>query len=79
MNDIILSGMAWASSLRDAISSRMKDEGGQDLIEYAVLVGAIGLGAAIALFALGPAAFDTMAAKVEACVTFTGDCSDALP
>ena len=50
VNNIVLSGMAWVSSIKDAIAERISEESGQDLIEYAVLAGAIGIVAAVALF-----------------------------
>ena len=74
VNSIILSGVAWASSLKDAIVSQLKEERGQDLIEYAVLAGAIGMAAAIAFIA-GPNFQDIAARfadKVGGCITLDG-------
>ena len=67
INNIILNGIALVSN---AIAS-LREEHGQDLIEYAVLAGAIGVVAAVALFAIGSGPFDNMAAKIGNCVSFT--------
>ena len=79
VNDIILSGMAWASSLRNAIANHMKDEGGQDLIEYAVLAGAISLVGAAAILFWGDditTAMETFGGQVANCLSLeeTGAC-----
>ena len=78
VNNIVLSGMAWVSSIKDAIAFRMKDEDGQDLIEYAVLAGGIGI-ALFVVFLTAPGlsdAFDTFKGKIAACVTFNStDCT----
>ena len=70
VNNIVLSVMSWGSSLKDAISTRLREESGQDLLEYAVLVGAIAAVAAGVLYAIGPTAFQPFADKVTACLTF---------
>jgi Flp pilus assembly pilin Flp len=72
VNNIILSGMAWVSSIKDAIAERISEERGQDLIEYAVLAGGIGIALFIVFLAapgLG-ASFTTFKNKIAACVTF---------
>ena len=77
MNSIILSGMAWASSIKDAITTRIREERGQDLVEYAVLVGGIGIVAAIALIGAGAAGwldFTDFKVKIQDCVQFNADC-----
>ena len=75
INSIVLSGMAWMASIKDAVANRISDENGQDLIEYAVLVGAIGIALFVALVALPlPAAFATFGNKVKNCVTFSSTC-----
>jgi hypothetical protein len=74
VNSIILTGMAWASSLKNAIASRVSEERGQDLIEYAVLVGGIGLVAAIALIGAGASGwldFGSFKTKIQDCVSFS--------
>jgi Flp pilus assembly pilin Flp len=63
--------MAWASSLRSTAIESMKNEDGQDLTEYAVLIGVIGIVALVALLAVGlPDAFDRFANRIAACVSF---------
>ena len=77
MNSIILSGMAWVSSVKNAIAVRISEERGQDLVEYAVLVGGIGIVAAIALIGAGAAGwldFTDFKTKIQDCVKFNADC-----
>ena len=78
VNSIILSGMAWASSLKSAIESIIADDRGQDLMEYAVLVGAIALVAGAVLLFGAPFTSDFNAFKtaVSGCINFNGDCAN---
>ncbi|HYM14895.1 MAG TPA: hypothetical protein VEZ14_05000 [Dehalococcoidia bacterium] len=77
MNTIILTGMAWAASLKDAIKSQISSERGQDLFEYAVLGGAIAVVAAIALFAVGNKLdFSVMRNRINDCITFDPACGN---
>lgn len=73
VNNILLSGIAWVASIKNAITQRISEEGGQDLIEYAVLVGGIGIVAALAFLAL-PIDFSTMKNKISDCVSFKNSC-----
>ncbi len=52
----------------------LKEERGQDLMEYAILGGAIAVVAAIALFAITPGAFALMTSTIQKCVTFQNTC-----
>ena len=77
VNSIILSGMAWASSLKDAIVNHHRDEGGQDMMEYAVIVGAIALTVA-GVISFGGASFfvdaiNNFRDQVAGCLYFDGD------
>ena len=75
INGILLTALAWTMSLRSSVTESLKDEEGQDLIEYAVLVGAIGIALFVALVALPlPAAFATFGNKIKNCVTFDTSC-----
>ncbi|MDE3096659.1 MAG: hypothetical protein KGK07_11765 [Chloroflexota bacterium] len=76
VNDIMLSAMAWATSLRTIAVQRLKEERGQDLIEYAVLGGAIALVAMVALLASPfSGAVTNFVSTVGACVQFqTNNC-----
>jgi Flp pilus assembly pilin Flp len=67
--------MAWVASIKNAITERISEESGQDVIEYAVLVGAIGIAlfAALLLVPL-PAAFGTFGNKIANCVKFSSTC-----
>ena len=75
MTNIMLSAAAWVTTLRSTITSRIADERGQDLIEYAVLVGAIGV-VAFAAFAALPlgVSFTAMGTRISDCVTFNAAC-----
>ena len=75
VNNMVLAGMAWVASIKNAIAERLTDENGQDVIEYAVLVGAIGIAlfAALLLVPL-PAAFGTFGNKIANCVKFDASC-----
>ncbi|MBI5284370.1 MAG: hypothetical protein HY874_04670 [Chloroflexi bacterium] len=76
MNSIILSGMAWASSIKDAITTRIREERGQDLVEYAVLVGFIGVAlAAFFLIAGNEIQWANFRNKINDCVTFDAVCT----
>ena len=76
VNSIILSGMAWASSLKSAIASRIGDEHGQDLLEYAILGGAIAMVAAVALYATGDwMNLNTFKSKIGDCLSFSNTCA----
>ncbi len=77
VNDIMLSAMAWASSLKNAVATRIHEERGQDLLEYAVLAGAVGIVAAIALIGAGAAGWLNFASfknKIANCVSFSNTC-----
>ena len=68
VNNIVLSVMARVSNF----VATAKEERGQDLVEYAVLVGFIGVAAAVAFFAFMPDALTTFTDKVGACLAFDG-------
>lgn len=58
------------------ITGLLQREEGQDLVEYAVLVGFIGIAAAVALFVLMPGAMNDMRDTIKACLTFdTTNCT----
>lgn len=79
MNSIIISAMAWATSLRSSVVESLKREDGQDLVEYAVLIGGIAVVALVALLALGTGDGTPLwnfKDKIAACVQFdTANCS----
>ncbi|MDP9237338.1 MAG: hypothetical protein M3P30_08075 [Chloroflexota bacterium] len=69
VNNIVLSGMAWVSSMKSSMASRISEERGQDLIEYAVLAGAIGIAAFVAIGAVGfPAVFTSFGNHIKNCI-----------
>lgn len=55
--------------LRGLLASA-QEERGQDLVEYAVLVGFIGVAAAVAFIAFMPDALDTFLEKIGGCLAF---------
>jgi Flp pilus assembly pilin Flp len=75
VSNIITSVYAWAVSLRSSVVESLKPESGQDLIEYAVLAGAIGiaLAAAFLLLPLGNS-MNAFAGKISDCITFSSTC-----
>ncbi len=74
VNSIVLSALSWASSLKNSVATRLREEVGQDLIEYAVLVGFIAAAGAAAFFFadLGPK-LQEFADRVGACVSLNSD------
>lgn len=71
INTVMLSVMAFVQNSIVFTVRKLREERGQDILEYAVLVGAIALVAAAALFVL----FDEnlwgdFTDRVEACLTF---------
>jgi Flp pilus assembly pilin Flp len=75
VNNIILSAMAWASSLKATLAQRISEERGQDLVEYGVLIGLIAVVAAAALLAFGGLDFETFRNKINDCITFDPGCA----
>jgi Flp pilus assembly pilin Flp len=84
VNSIIISTYAWAVNLRDSAAKALrsglealKPESGQDLMEYAVLAGAIAVAAGFALFALRDTGiWDDFTGTIQACITFDSSCGD---
>jgi hypothetical protein len=79
VSNIILSTYAWATSLRSsaayALQERMADmkpESGQDLVEYAIIIGGVAALAGAAYFALPGDLFTGFTDVIEACITFDG-------
>lgn len=69
----MISAYVWAQSLRSSVIESLKQEDGQDLIEYAVLAGAIGIVAAIAFIALPMGdIIGNFVNKVGACIQLDG-------
>ncbi len=75
VSNIILSAAAWASTLRSSFVERLKEESGQDLIEYAALAGAIALVAAVAFVALPmQPIISAFVLKVSNCLQLNAGC-----
>lgn len=74
VNNIMLRAYMWATSARTNAIESLKQESGQDLIEYAVMVGAIAIiaFAALTLAPLGGAggAVDNFGQRIAACISF---------
>ena len=64
--------MAAVAGLR----ARLADERGQDLVEYGLLTGLIGV-AIVGGFLLFPAAIGVMTGFIAECISFSGDCGPA--
>jgi hypothetical protein len=58
----------------DAIARLRSSERGQGIMEYSILLGAIALIAAIALFAAGGLNFTRMRTEIQACIDFANSC-----
>lgn len=74
VNNIMLGALAWASSLKETVVNALTgDERGQDLVEYAVLVGGIAVVALVAILTLGTGQGTPLwnfADRIGACVQF---------
>jgi hypothetical protein len=59
----------------DALRRVRQDERGQGIMEYSILLGAIALIAAVALFATGGLSFANMRQSIQDCINFdAGTC-----
>ncbi len=83
MNNIVLSTYTWALTLRSTapnairnVAQAIKAEDGQDLMEYAILVGGIAAVAGLAIFAfIGTDLFTNFAGVIQGCIQFdAGTC-----
>ena len=74
VSNIMLSVMALVTNTVGYAIAKIKEERGQDLLEYAVLAGAIGIVGAVAILTIDPTIFQTFADKVEGCVRLDAAC-----
>jgi len=86
VNDMLISAYVRAYGLRDSVIGAlrrgveaMQPESGQDFVEYAVLVGTIGIVAAVALIATDGGAWltdalDSFKTQITDCITFSSTC-----
>jgi hypothetical protein len=72
-SNIVLYTAAWLTTLRTTIADAMKSEHGQGIVEYAILLGAVVLVAAGALYALD-IDFAGFADEIDDCFEFGEDC-----
>jgi Flp pilus assembly pilin Flp len=79
VSNIMLSVMALVSNTVGYAIAKIKEERGQDLLEYAVLAGAIAIVAGGALFAAG-IDFTNFTDKIVDCINFNADdlCNDEV-
>lgn len=83
MSNIILSTYTWALSLRDTAAGAlgrtleaMKPEDGQDLVEYAIIIGGVAALAGAAYFALPGDLFTGFTTVITGCIQFSvADCA----
>ncbi|MBI5288795.1 MAG: hypothetical protein HY873_07470 [Chloroflexi bacterium] len=73
INTVMLTAMTWVTSTVGSFIARIKEERGQDILEYAVLAGAIAIGAGVLLTFFGPDFWDTFGTVIEGCLTFNAD------
>ncbi len=74
MSNIMLSAMAWVTNTVGYAIAKIKEERGQDLLEYAILIGAIALVAGGALyFFIGEDVFEEFATTITGCIEFDDD------
>lgn len=72
INTVMLTAMTWVTSTVGSFIARIKEERGQDILEYAILAGAIALGAGVLLLFFDATFWDTFGTKLESCLTFDG-------
>jgi Flp pilus assembly pilin Flp len=70
MRNLILKGMAWTEARRDIKWSEVvhKDEEGQTVIEYALVVAAVSIALILVLLTFGQSAVSRASSKVAAMV-----------
>lgn len=77
INTVMLSVMAFVQNSIVFTVRKLRDERGQDILEYAVLAGAIALVAGGALFFfIDDGVWDTFTEKIGGCLTFDADVCD---
>jgi Flp pilus assembly pilin Flp len=70
---MLLSVFSWVATL----AGKLREERGQDFVEYAVIVGAIAVAASLALFAFGMEdIFTDFAGRLEDCLSMQDICGD---
>ena len=78
INTVMLSAMAFVQNTIGYAINKLKEERGQDILEYAVLVGAIALVAGGVLFVfLDDGIWDRFTEKISDCLAFNteGNCN----
>jgi hypothetical protein len=73
-NNIILSVMAWTTNTVGYFVAKLKEERGQDILEYAILAGGIAILLGAAVFLIDPGVFTNFASEVQACIGFDPSC-----
>lgn len=74
VDSALLWAAAWAATLRSSLRAMVRDERGQGLMEYGILLGTIAVIAGFAFYAGGTSVFDftTMRDAIKGCITFKG-------
>lgn len=68
-----LSAGAWIHSASARLLQPLRKEGGQGIMEYSILLGAIALIAAVALYAAN-FDFSAMTGEIQDCISFSSSC-----
>jgi hypothetical protein len=64
----------WAMGARTKAAAALRREGGQGIMEYAILLGGIALVAGLAFYAAGGFDFGDMTDEIQSCISFENDC-----
>jgi hypothetical protein len=72
-NDQMVRLTVWLADVRSRISQTLIREGGQGIMEYSILLGAIAIIGAVALYAAN-FDFGTMTAEIQDCISFESTC-----
>jgi hypothetical protein len=73
-NNIIMSVMAWTANTVGYFVTKLKEERGQDILEYAIMAGAIAILLGGALFiAIDENVVENFTTKVTSCLNFNED------
>jgi hypothetical protein len=70
VHEAILSATAWLFAARERALDALRNERGQGLMEYAILLGAIAITAGVALYVTNAFDFTDFANTIQGCLDF---------